>query len=118
MPQGISADVVAEEVIVTAHQGTPDLSFVRRITLTTSSPGEDPNQPTILVEYAAPEAEGSAAQQSISLPVQRREPLLEPWSVPGAVYALTVWGDVEQLPRHPWAVDVTVTFSGKLRFEY
>jgi hypothetical protein len=118
MPQGMTADMVVREVVVTAHQGTPDLSFVRRITLAISLRSDDPNPPLVVLEYPLPERASPATRQSITLPVERPEPLLDPWRTPGAVYELTVWGDVAELPRQPWAVDVTVSLGGKLEFEY
>jgi hypothetical protein len=50
------------------------------------------------------------------MPVQGSDDVVNPWKAQSTVYELNVWGNPEKLPRHSWAVDVSVAFGGSISY--
>jgi hypothetical protein len=117
-PPGVSSDMRAKEVTIAAHKGTHDLSFVRRLRLTVTRLGEDREEPEVVLEYSSTRASSESIGRSLTTPVLGAQCSIDPWQTGSSVYELDIWGDLEQLPDKPWAVDVSVVLGGSVSFEY
>ena len=117
-PPGASSDMRAKEVTIAAHKGTHDLSFVRRIRLTVTQLGEEREEPEVVIDYSRPRASSEPIGRSVTTAVLGSQRSIDPWQTESSVYELDIWGDLEQLPDKPWAVDVSVVLNGSVSFEY
>lgn len=118
LPSRISADMHAESVTVTAREGIRDLSFVTRLVLTVADPAVDGGKPRVLLAYQKDPSSNSSDQESITMPVHGFDDIVNPWDSPESlVYALNVWGELATIPRVPWTIDVSLSFSGSVSLE-
>jgi len=117
-PAGLSSTMHMKSVTISAHDGTADLSFVRRLTLTVTNSDRNAGEPQILLEYPNAESPSEPLQKSLTMPVIGLDDVIDPWKPQPGIYALNVWGDLFSLPRRPWAVDVTLTLSGSVAYEF
>jgi hypothetical protein len=117
-PPGVSSDVVAKEVTITARDGIEDLSFVRRIRLRVTRLGEDREEPEVVIDTSSPGATTEPFGRSLTTPVLGAQRSIDPWQTESSVYELDLWGDVEEAPALPWAIDVSVVFGGSVSFAY
>lgn len=118
MPEGLTSDMHVKTVTVSAHDAALNLSFVRRLTLTVRNLDKNGGAPQVLIEYSNTGALDTVIQNSLTVPVEGLDDVVNPWKAQAGIYELTIWGDVEKLPREPWAVDVSLTFSGSVSFEF
>jgi hypothetical protein len=93
---------------VKARGTMTDLSFIEDLKLTLSSRSADAPPPRVVASYHR-----SSANAGRTLPLQtdNDQDVLEYWSTKNAFYDLEISG---VLPEDAWAVDVVVSFSGKL----
>lgn len=93
---------------VTARGDMQDLSFIQDLKLTLSSRSSDAPPPRVVASYHRASA---GAGRTIQLVTDNDQDVLEYWSTKNAFYDLQISGI---LPENAWAVDVVVSFSGKL----
>jgi hypothetical protein len=119
LPEGLTSDMHVKSVTVAAHEGTQSLSFVRRLRFTLTRPGQAAAEATVLLEYP-PVGSSSAAliEKSLTIPVQGLDDVVDPWKPQPGIYELRIWGDLATVPREPWAVDVTLSFTGTVLYKY
>jgi hypothetical protein len=119
MPDGLTSDMRVKSVTVAAHEGTQSLSFVRRLKLTQYKPGQASVEATVLLEYP-PTGSSSAPliEKNLTMPVQELDDAVDPWKPQSGIYELRIWGDLATVPRQPWAVDVTLSFTGTVTYKY
>jgi hypothetical protein len=118
MPDEVTSDMHLKSVTVAAHEGTQSLSFVRRLRLTLTRPGQAAAQATVLLEY--PPAGSSPApfiDKTLTVPVQGLDDVVDPWKPQPGIYELKIWGDLATVPREPWAVDVTLSYTGTVSYK-
>lgn len=108
LPEGFRTTLTLKYVVVTAPR---DLSFLTKIALTVATPDLDGGTPRTLFEYS-PNGSDTAANGTLNIPINGPEITIDPTKLHAADYALSTWGRLEDLPREPWAVDVTLTLSG------
>ncbi len=118
IPSGMSSDLHIREVTIRSHEGSVDLSFIRGLLLTVSKPTDPSFVPEVLLQYPAPGELPADIMWSITLPYQGSYDAIDPWRADASVYTLDVWGDLSQLPRQAWSVDVVLILSGSIRYEY
>jgi hypothetical protein len=111
LPEGLTSEVKALEVSLTARQGISDFSFVHYLRLTMSDDGNNANA----VELINYERDGSAAPSPV-LTMIAANPVnaLEKWKTKSALFTIDVAGT---LPEHDWVADITVRFGGKIRYQ-
>jgi hypothetical protein len=111
LPEGLTSEVKALEVTLTATKGVSDFSFVHYLRLTMS----DDNNNTSAVELIDYERDDSAPPSNV-LRMIAANPVnaLEKWKTQSAVFTIDVAGT---LPEHDWAADITVRFGGKIQYK-
>ena len=93
---------------VKARGDMQDLSFIEDLKLTLSSRSPDAPPPRVVASY---HRTNSDTGRLLQLKTDNEQDVLEYWSTKSAFYDLEVSG---VLPEDEWAVDVVVSFSGKL----
>ncbi len=117
LPDGTQASLTLKSVILTARGQQRDLSFLHKVTLTVASPDVDDGRPRAIIDYtSASPTEGTNG--TVTLPIVGSEITIDPWKMKSSVFELSLWGQLNQLPRESWAVDVTLTLSGDVEFKY
>ncbi len=114
LPEGVRTSLTLKYVVVAAPR---DLSFLRKIALTVATPDSDAGKPRTLFEYS-PNGSDSASNGVLNIPISGPEITIDPTKIHASDYELSTWGRLEDLPREPWAVDVTLTLSGTADFDY
>jgi hypothetical protein len=117
LPKGVDSALSLESMIVSAHDPTESLEFVRKLQLVIDPPGSCDGPPSTLFKYDASKSSGHT-HQTIEVAMGKRGFVLEPLELQASTFALRVWVDPEKVPRHPWAVDVSIVLSGAVNFEY
>jgi hypothetical protein len=111
LPAGLTSEVKALDVSLTAKQGISDFSFVRnlRLTMSDESDGADAIE---LINYER----DIAAPASLVLTMVSANPVntLEKWKTKSALFTIDIAGT---LPDTDWSVDVTVRFAGSIHYQ-
>ena len=111
LPEGLTSEVKALEVSLTARQGISDFSFVHYLRLTMSDDSNNANA----VELIDFQRDDSAAPSPV-LKMIAANPVnaLEKWKTKSALFTIDVAG---ALPEHDWVADITIRFGGKIRYQ-
>ena len=110
LPEGLTSEVKALEVSLTAREGITDFGFVRYLRLTMSDDSDNANA----IELINYERDSSVPPSGV-LKVIAANPVnaLEKLKTKSAQFTIEVAGT---LPDHDWAADVTVRFGGKVNY--
>ena len=111
LPQGLTSEVKALEVSLTAKEGISDFGFVRYLRLTMS----DDSNNTSAIELINYERDSSVPPSNV-LKMIAANPVnaLEKWKTKSALFTIDVAG---ALPDHDWVADITVRFGGKINYQ-
>jgi hypothetical protein len=111
LPEGLTSEVKALEVSLTARQGISDFNFVHFLRLTMSDDTNNANA----VELIDFQRDDSAAPSPV-LKMIAANPVnaLEKWKTKSALFTIDVAGT---LPEHDWVADITIRFGGKIRYQ-
>ena len=111
LPEGLTSEVKALDVSLTAKNGITDFGFVRYLRLTMSDDASNANAIELINNEKDPSATASAVLKMVSA-----NPLnaLEKLKTESALFTIDVAGT---LPDHDWAVDITVRFAGKIHYQ-
>jgi len=111
LPEGLTSEVKALEVSLTAREGISDFSFVHYLRLTMSDDGNSAHA----VELINYERDDAAAPSPV-LKMIAANPVnaLEKWKTKSALFTIDVAGT---LPEHDWVADITVRFGGKISYQ-
>lgn len=115
LPLGLSTAFEPRRFAVTASDPEFDLSFVRAVKLTLTRP-DAPGDRETLVDYDSDEQPDLDGERTLVLDFVRTGAAIDPWATRGAVFELSLWGDMAALPTAPWKVDASLTFSGEIHF--
>jgi hypothetical protein len=109
LPEAFDPELYPLAGQVKATGSMADLSFIQELKLTLSSRSEGAPAPRVVASYRAPSS--GTVGKLIELETDNDSDVLEYWGTKNAFYDLEVSG---VLPENAWAVDVIVSFSGKL----
>jgi hypothetical protein len=111
LPKGLTSEVKALEVSLTANQGVTDFAFIRALRLTMSDASDNANA----IELINYEKDPASAPSAI-LTMTSANPVnaLEKWKTDAALFTVEVAG---ALPSSDWAADVTIHFAGKFHYQ-
>jgi len=93
---------------VKARGDMQDLSFIEDLKLTLASRSSDAPPPRVVATY---HRANTGAGRTLQLKTDNAQDVLDYWNTKNAFYDLEITG---VLPEGAWAVDVVVSFSGKL----
>ncbi len=111
LPEGLTSEVKALEVSLTAKQGVRDFGFVRYLRLTMSDASDNSNAVELINYERDPAAPPSNVLKMIATnPVNA----LEKWKTKSALFTIDVAGT---LPENDWVADVTIRFGGKIHYQ-
>jgi hypothetical protein len=111
LPEGLTSEVKALEVSLTAREGISDFNFVHYLRLTMSDDGNNANA-VELINYERDEA--AAPSPVLKMIAANPVNALEKWKTKSALFTIDVAGT---LPEHDWVADITVRFGGKIRYQ-
>jgi hypothetical protein len=109
LPEAFDPELYPLAGQVMARDGMADLSFVQELKLTLSSRSEGAPAPRVVASYVA--TGSGTVGKVLQLKTDNDSDVLEYWGTKNAFYDLEVSG---VLPENAWAVDVVVSFTGKL----
>jgi hypothetical protein len=110
LPSGLTTEVKALSVTLTAKTGITTFDFLQNLRLTMSDGVHDPVE---LINY---ERDPSAPSTTVlTMPSANPVNTLDEWKTNSATFTVTVAG---QLPSQDWTVDLSVDFSGKIKYKY
>jgi len=104
----LNSRVFLHQVKISPTGGLADLGFIRLAHVTARDPAR-PEGATELLSYARTEATPPSSDIEVSMPTPLEITTL--WSADSTVIDLQLAG---QLPEQDWAVDVTLSLSGKI----
>jgi hypothetical protein len=111
LPEGLTSEIKALEVSLTAKQGVHDFGFVRFLRLTMSDASDNSNAVELINYERDPAAAPSNVLKMIAAnPVNA----LEKWKTKSALFTIDVAGT---LPDNDWVADVTIRFGGKIHYQ-
>jgi len=111
LPEGLDSEVETLSVTLTATAGVADLAFIHHLRITMAADGG--GAPIELGTYDPP-AGGTVGRQ-IALTTLNPNNLLDAWKTDSATFTLEIKG---ALPTADWTGDVTVHFSGMVKYTY
>lgn len=110
LPQGLTPEVKALEVTLTAKSGITSFDFIHYLRLSMSDDADNTNAiEAINYERDTTGTTGPVLTMPSANPVNA----LEQWKTDSAVFTVDVAG---QLPESDWTADVTVRFAGKVSY--
>ena len=110
LPSGLTTEVNALGVTLTAKTGIVNFDFMQNLRLTMSDGVHDPME---LINYQRdPKAPSTTV---LTMPSANPVNTLDEWKTDSATFTVTVAG---QLPAQDWTVDLAVDFSGKITYKY
>jgi len=111
LPAGLTSEVKALEVTLTATKGVADFGFVHYLRLTMSDETNGANA-VELINYQRDDA--AAPTNVLKMVAVNPVNALEKWKTKSALFTVDVAGT---LPAHDWAADMTVRFGGKIQYQ-
>jgi len=111
LPAGLTPEVKALEVTLTAKSGITSFDFIHYLRLSMSD-GADKSDAIELINYQR-DATGTTGPV-LTMPSANPVNALEQWKTDAAVFTVDVAG---QLPESDWTADVTVRFAGKVSYQ-
>jgi hypothetical protein len=110
LPSGLTTEVKAMGVTLTAKSGIENFDFLKNMRLTMSD-GVHP--PVELINYER--VEGAPSTNVLTIESANPVNTLEQWRTDSADFALAVAG---AMPTNDWTIDVSVRFAGKIVYKY
>jgi hypothetical protein len=111
LPEGLTSEVKALEVSLTARAGISDFGFVHYLRLTMSDEGNNANA-VELINYER--ADAAAPSPVLKMIAANPVNALEKWKTKSALFTIDIAGT---LPEHDWVADITVRFGGKISYQ-
>jgi hypothetical protein len=110
LPSGLDSKVDALGLTLTATSGVTDFSFIHNLRLTMT---DDVHDPIELVSY---QQDPNAAPSNV-LVMKSANPVntLDQWKTDSATFTVEVAGT---LPANDWTADLTISFSGTIKYTY
>ena len=112
LPEFMNPSVHVVGVTITAADGVSDLSFLEGLTVALDA--ESPDAPPREDMAAYERKPGQASTSVLKVDADESINVVNHWRTGQAFYEVTLWGS---LPDRPWAIDVSVQFSGKIEIE-
>ena len=110
LPAGLTTQVKAMGVTLTAKSGIENFDFLKNMRLTMSD-GVHP--PVELINYER--VDGAPSTNVLTIESANPVDTLEQWKTDSANFALDVAG---AMPTNDWTIDVSVRFAGKIVYKY
>jgi hypothetical protein len=110
LPAGLTTEVKAMGVTLTAKSGIDNFDFLKNMTLTMSDGVHDP---VTLVDYER--ADGAPSTNVLTIESANPVNTLDAWKTDSATFTVVVAGG---LPSGDWSLDVSVRFAGKIVYKY
>jgi hypothetical protein len=111
LAKSINRDVQIHQIAIAASGGVPNLTFIKSMHVTMATPS-NPDLTVELLSYDRTQSESDGWDIQVTMPV--------PIDVTATWVAARTEIEIEmagRLPQQDWAVDVTLTFSGKITYE-
>jgi hypothetical protein len=118
VPDGLSSEMRVKSVTISSHNESFSLSFVHKITLSIKNLDASAEPEKVILQYPNEHTGNEPIGTSVTIPVDGIDNINDPWRIRNEQFALDIWGDIAGLPREPWAVDVTLSFSGSIAFRF
>jgi hypothetical protein len=109
LPEMLDPELYPLSGQVLARGSMQDLSFIQELKLTLASRAADAPPPRVVASYK--QSGSKRAGKVIDLKTENDSDVIQYWDTKNAFYDLEISG---VLPEDAWAVDVVVSFSGKL----
>jgi hypothetical protein len=111
LPNGLTSEIKALEVSLTAKEGVTDFGFVHYLRLTMSDDSHNANA----IELINFERDASAAPSAV-LQMVATNPVdtLEKWKTKSVLFTIDIAGT---LPAKDWVADIAVRFGGKVHYQ-
>jgi hypothetical protein len=106
----MGSDVLVRQVRIAASDGQPNLDFIDFAHVTMANPASQQSTTEIMSYDRSQTASTSVIDVSMPAPVD----ITALWPADKTVIELQMAG---QLPEQDWTVDVTLTLSGKIKYE-
>ena len=110
LPAGLTTQVKAMGVTLTAKSGIENFDFLKNMRLTMSD-GVHP--PVELINYER--VDGAPSTNVLTIESANPVDTLEQWKTDSANFALDCAG---AMPTNDWTIDVSVRFAGKIVYKY
>jgi hypothetical protein len=110
LPSGLTTEVNALGVTMTAKTGIESFDFLQNLRLTMNDGVHDPVE---LINYQRDP--NAPSTNVLEMPSANPVNTLDEWKTDSATFTVTVAG---QLPSQDWTVDLSVDFSGKITYKY
>jgi hypothetical protein len=110
LPAGITTEVKAMGVTLTAKSGIENFDFIKNMRVTMSDGVHQPNE---LIDYQR--VDGAPSTNVLTIESANPVNTLDQWKTDTANFTLEVAG---ALPTSDWTLDVSVRFAGKLVYKY
>jgi hypothetical protein len=118
LPNGVTSNLRAREVTVTAHEGSPSLGFIKVLLLTVTKVTDSETDVQVMIQYPEPGKATIPIDRSLTVSVLESFDTIDPWKADSSTYTLDVWGDLRSLPRNNWSVDVKLTLNGSVDYRF
>jgi hypothetical protein len=118
VPDGLSSEMRVKSVTISSHKELFSLSFVRKLTLSVKNLDAAAEPVTVILRYPNEQTGNESLETSLTMSVDGIDSIDDPWRLRNELFTLDIWGDIAELPREPWAVDVTLSFSGSIAFRF
>jgi len=112
LPAGLDPQVHAIDVTVKATKGITDFKFLTMLRLTMSD-DKNPGKSAELINYV--QKPGAPASATLTMVSANPVNTLDHWKSDAAVFTMDIAGT---LPEIDWTIDITVRFSGSLKYKY
>jgi hypothetical protein len=118
VPDGLSSEMRVKSVTIASHNELLSLAFVRKLTLSVKNLDAAAEPAKIILQYPDERTGNERLGTSLTMSVDGIDRIDDPWRIRNELFTLDIWGDIAELPREPWAVDVTLSFSGSIAFRF
>jgi hypothetical protein len=115
IPSDINTSLTLHEIIIQSHAEQPNLAFIQRLLLTSRNPSVDHGNPQVVFDYRRAT---DRQPQANTIRIAIADKALDRSVLANSTYELAVWGNLKQLPRKAWAVDVSFRLSGSMSVDY
>jgi hypothetical protein len=110
LPSGLTTEVKAMGVTLTAKSGIDNFDFIKNMRVTMS---DGVHAPVELIDYQR--ADGAPSTNVLTIESVNPVNTLDQWKTDAATFTLEVAGP---LPTNDWSLDVSVRFAGKIVYKY
>jgi hypothetical protein len=110
LPAGVTTEVHALGVTLTAKNGIDNFDFIHNLRLTMS---DDVHDPVELINYQ--QVAGAPSTNVLTMESANPVNTLDQWKTDSATFTIEVAG---AMPPQDWTVDLAVRFAGKITYKY